>query len=190
MTSTDMPLASAYPNSAPTHSHTMIVTIASTITTGTNTPDTLSAILAIGALVAAASLTILIICESVVSSPMRVARHLRKPELLTVAALTLSPSALSTGRLSPVSADSFTAELPSTTIPSAGILSPGLTTNISSTFSSSMGISVSAPSLITLAVLGLSFMRLLSASVVLPLDIASRSLPTVISVSIMAADSK
>ena len=38
-------------------------------------PDTLSAIFAIGALVAAASLTIRIISESVVSSPTLVARQ-------------------------------------------------------------------------------------------------------------------
>ena len=54
-----------------------MVTIAMPMTTGTNTPDTLSAILAIGALVAAASLTIFMICDSVVSSPTRVASHFK-----------------------------------------------------------------------------------------------------------------
>ena len=43
------------------------------ITAGTKTPDTLSAILAMGALVAAASLTIRMIWDRVVSSPTRVA---------------------------------------------------------------------------------------------------------------------
>ena len=90
-------------------SHTAVVTTAMAMTVGTNTPDTLSATFAIGALVAAASLTIWMIWESVVSSPTRVASQRRKPDWLTVAAETLSPTALSTGMLSPVSADSLTA---------------------------------------------------------------------------------
>ncbi len=49
---------------------------------------TLSAILAMGALVAAASLTILMIWDRVVSSPTRVASQRRKPDWLTVAAET------------------------------------------------------------------------------------------------------
>ena len=47
------------------------------ITEGTNMPETLSAILAIGALVAAASLTMRIIPASVVSSPTLVASQTR-----------------------------------------------------------------------------------------------------------------
>ena len=58
ITSTEMPLANAKPMLAPVSSQTTIVTSAITMTVGTNTPDTLSAILAIGAFVAAASLTI------------------------------------------------------------------------------------------------------------------------------------
>ena len=50
------------------------------ITAGTNTPDTRSATLAIGALVAAASLTIWMIRERVVSSPTREAWHFRNPD--------------------------------------------------------------------------------------------------------------
>ena len=73
ITSTDIPLASAKPTLCPAISHITIVANAIAITAGTNTPDTLSAIFAIGALVAAASLTIWIICESVVSSPTLVA---------------------------------------------------------------------------------------------------------------------
>ena len=101
------------------------------MTAGTNTPETLSAILAIGALVAAASETILTIWESVVSSPTRVASQRRKPDWLTVAADTASPGALSTGMLSPVSADSLTALSPSSTTPSTGMFSPGCTTKTS-----------------------------------------------------------
>ena len=51
----------------------MVVTTAMVMTTGTKKPDTVSAILAMGALVAAASLTIRMIWDSVVSSPTRVA---------------------------------------------------------------------------------------------------------------------
>ena len=75
-----MPLASAKPTVSPAISHAIIVMTAIVITAGTKTPDTLSAIFAIGAFVAAASDTIWIICESVVSSPTLVARHFIKPD--------------------------------------------------------------------------------------------------------------
>ena len=58
ITNTEIPRAKANPTVSPQSSHTNIVITAMEITTGTNTPDTLSAIFAIGALVAAASLTI------------------------------------------------------------------------------------------------------------------------------------
>ena len=107
-----------------------------------------------------------------------------------VAALTLSPSALSTGMLSPVRALSFTALLPSSTMPSTGTFSPGRTTKMSPFCTCSMGTVTSVPSRSRLAVLGASFIRLLRASVVLPLERASSILPTVMRVRIMAADSK
>ncbi len=107
-----------------------------------------------------------------------------------VAADTLSPSALSTGMDSPVSADSLIAVCPSRMMPSTGIFSPGFTMKISPTATSSMPTTVFAPSRSTVASLGASFIRLLSASVVRPLDIASSILPTVMSVGIIAADSK
>ena len=77
ITNTEMPLASAYAKSFPRNSQTRRVTSEMLITTGTNTPETLSATFAIGAFVAAASLTILIIWESVVSSPTRDASQRR-----------------------------------------------------------------------------------------------------------------
>ena len=168
----------------------MKVTTAMLMTAGTNTPETLSATLAMGALVAAASLTILMIWERVVSSPTRVASQRMKPDWLMVAAETRSPGALSTGMLSPVSAASFTAVSPSSTTPSTGMFSPGRTTNTSPFATCSMGTTCSSPSRTTVAVLGASFIRLFSASVVLPLERASSILPTVISVRIMPADSK
>ena len=164
--------------------------MAMAMTVGTNTPETLSAILAMGALVAAASETILMIWDRVVSSPTRVARQRRKPDWFTVAAETPSPGALSTGMLSPVRADSFTAPVPSSTTPSTGIFSPGRTTNSSPFWTWSMGTVISLPSFTSTAVFGASFISPFRASVVLPLDRASSILPTVMRVRIMAADSK
>ena len=190
ITSTEIPLASANPTVCPAKSHTIIVITAIVITAGTKMPETLSAIFAIGALVAAASETIWIIWESVVSSPTRVARQRKKPDWLVVAALTVSPAALSTGILSPVRAASFTALFPSITTPSTGIFSPGRTTNMSSFCTCSIPTTVSTPSRSTVAVFGASFIRLFNASVVFPLECASNIFPTVIKVRIIAADSK
>ena len=119
------------------------------------------------------------------------ARHFINPEVLIVAPETVDPIVLSTGILSPVRADSLMALFPSITMPSTGTFSPGLTTKISPTLIFSIGISFSFPySSIITAVLGASFIRLFMASVVLPLLMASSILPTVISVRIIAADSK
>ena len=92
--------------------------------------------------------------------------------------------------LSPVRALSFTEVIPSVIMPSTGMLSPGLTTKMSPALTFSMGVSTSLPSANSVAVFGVSFIRPFSASVVLPLDLASRVFPTVIRVTIMAADSK
>ena len=61
ITSTDIARAVAVPIGAPIISQIINVTTAIEITVGTNIPETLSAIFAIGAFVAAASLTIFII---------------------------------------------------------------------------------------------------------------------------------
>ena len=66
--------------SCPSISHTAKATAAIDMTIGTNTPETLSAILAMGAFVAAESETIFIICERVVSAPTRVARQRIYPD--------------------------------------------------------------------------------------------------------------
>ena len=58
MTSTEIPRARAKPKVCPANSQMTVVTRAMDMTTGTKTPETLSATLAMGALVAAASLTI------------------------------------------------------------------------------------------------------------------------------------
>ena len=58
ITRTDIPRAIANPIVCPSKSHAMMVITAMEMTKGTNTPDTLSATFAMGAFVAAASLTI------------------------------------------------------------------------------------------------------------------------------------
>ena len=190
ITSTAMACPSAVPAGTPSSSHTTSVTAAMPSTTGTNTPETLSASLAIGALVAAASSTMRMICDSAVSSPTRTAWQRTKPDWLMVAAETPSPTPLSTGTLSPVRADSLKALSPSSITPSTGTVSPGRTTNTSPTFTRSAGTVFSSPFTSRVAVRGASSISPRRASVVRPLERASSSLPTVMSVRIIAADSK
>ncbi len=111
----------------PVASQTTAVTMAIPMTTGTNTPATLSASLAMGAFEEAASSTSRIIWARVVFSPTRVARRVRTPDLLMEAEMTVSPGPLSTGMDSPVRADSSTVDSPSTTTPSTGTEPPGRT---------------------------------------------------------------
>ncbi len=190
MTRTATARDSAYSKPLPIISQITNVTSAIPMTTGTKTALTRSAALAMGALVAAASLTMWMIWESVVSSPTRVARQRRKPDWFTVAALTVSPSALSTGMLSPVRALSLTALSPLTTTPSTGIFSPGRTTKMSPILTSSISTVTSLPSRSSVACFGDNAMRDFRASVVLPLDRDSSTLPMVMSTRIIAADSK
>ena len=170
--------------------HTIKVTRLIPITAGTKTADILSASLAMGAFVAAASLTMFMICDRVVSLPVLVAFTFTRPVRLTAAEMTMSPCFLSTGTDSPVTSDSSEVVMPSRIIPSQGKLSPGRTTTVSPSVSSSAGITISEPSLITVQVWGASFIRLFRASVVLPLEYCSSVLPTVTRVRIIEADSK
>ena len=190
MTSTAMPNDSAPETGSPSASHTSAVTTAMAMTTGTNTPLMRSASLAIGAFELPASSTRRMICESVVSSPTRVARTFTNPRLLIVAALTASPSPRSTGMLSPVSADWSTLVCPLTITPSTGMLPPGRTSTMSPTATCSSGTVSSRPSRSTVAVLGRRSISRRIASPVLPLERVSRNLPSVIRARIMAADSK
>ena len=73
MTRTEMPIDRANSKPYPNSSQTMTAISAMLITTGTNTPLTLSASFAIGALELVASSTSRTICASVVSSPTLVA---------------------------------------------------------------------------------------------------------------------
>ena len=80
ITNTEIPLARAYPILSPKRSQIIMVINASTMTAGTKKPDTVSATFAIGAFVEAASLTICIICDNVVSSPTLVASQRKNPD--------------------------------------------------------------------------------------------------------------
>lgn len=97
MTSTLMACDSATSSVAPPSIHTANVTTAMTITTGTNTPDILSAIFSMGAFVEVASSTSRMMPASAVSSPTRSARIVNHPVLFRVAPVTRSPGRLSTG---------------------------------------------------------------------------------------------
>ena len=171
--------------------HATKVTAEITNTTGTNTPATLSAMRAMGALVALASSTSWIILASDVSAPTRVARKVNEPVRLTVAALTVSPAVFSTGMDSPVSALSSTAEAPSSTTPSTGMDSPGRTRSTWPGRMASTSTVVSVPSTATtVAVLGARSMSASMAPPVLDLLRVSRYLPTVTSDKIVPALSK
>ena len=169
MTSTLMPRASANVKVWPSSSQMTNVAAAIQMTVGTKMPETLSAVLASGAFVAAASRTRRMTWDSVVSWPTRSARQVSAPFWLMVAALTGEPGNLSTGMLSPVRAASLTVEMPSVTVPSTGMLSPGRTKKRSPTLTSLTGTVTCSPPRSTQAVWGASFIRLFSASVVLPL---------------------
>ena len=100
------------------------------------------------------------------------------------------PTVFSTGILSPVSIDSSVDVIPSITSPSTGNFSPGFTTIISFTITSSIGITISVLFLITVAVFGAKPISLFIACDVFPFEIVSKYLPKVISVNIVAAESK
>ena len=190
ITSTATPEVSARSMEPVASIHTPAVTRAMTITTGTNTPATLSASLAMGALEEAASSTSRIIWARVVSWPTRVARRVSTPDLLMEADMTVSPGPLSTGMDSPVRADSSTLDAPSTTTPSTGTEPPGRTSTRSPARTCSTGTSTSCPSRRTAAVLGVRSIRRAMACPVLPLERVSRYFPRVIRVRIIPADSK
>ncbi len=143
-------------------------------TTGTKTPEIRSASRCTSALPFCASSTSRAIRASWVSAPTRVASTTRRPEVLTVAPVTKSPTPASTGTDSPVSMEASTAELPSTTVPSVAIFSPGRTTNRSPTARAFTGTRTSRPSRRTATSLAPSSSRALSAAPAFRLERASR----------------
>ena len=190
ITSTAMAQFRANEKSYPSANHTINVIREMPITTGTNTPATLSAILAIGAFDDEASSTKAMILEMAVSSPTSVAFILTLPFLFIVAAISLSPFSFCTGILSPVMALSSTLVLPSIIIPSTGMLSPGRTITISPTTTSSVSMFSSTPSRSTFALFGDKSISFDIASVVLAFEPVSKNFPKVIRVKIMDTDSK
>ncbi len=161
----------------PTKYHTRNESVAVTMTAGTKRAATASTNVWMGALEPNASSTSLMIWARTVSAPTLVALNLSMPVLFIVAPTTSSPTFFSTGMLSPVITFSSTPEYPWITTPSTGIFSPGLTATMSPTWTSSTGTSISSPSLTTLAVLACNPISFLIAADVLPLAIASNSLP-------------
>ncbi len=170
MTITAIECESAVETAAPVISHTTKVITAISRTDGTNTPETLSAILAIGAFEDAASLTVLIILENTVSSPIASALILTAPERFIVAPVTLSPTDLSTGMLSPVIADSSAEQVPSIISPSTAKLSPALVKITSPILISETGTVFSSPLIKRVAVFGAKLIRRFNSAVVLPFE--------------------
>ena len=176
--------------SSPTAAHTIAASTAIAMTDGTKTLLTLSASLAMGALLFCALSTSLIILLSIVSAPTDVARNLSVPSPFTVPPITRSPTVLSTGKLSPVSILSCTALSPSMTSPSQQKLSPALTSTMSPATTSCASTLTNSPPLSTVASFGASMVNLEIASPVLASARCSRYFPSEISASITAADSK
>ncbi len=156
-------------------------------TTGTKTAATRSARRWIGAREPWASSTSLTIRASVVSLPTRVARKTKLPVRFTVPPNTVTPDALSTGRLSPVSIDSSTADAPSITTPSTGMRSPGRMRIRSPTSTSPVGISTSPLARRTRAVRGARLTSRRMASDVRPRARASSQRPSATRVITTAA---
>ncbi len=129
--------------------------------------------------------------DNTVSSPTFSALNFITPFLFTLAPVTKSPLFFETGMLSPVNIDSSTLVLPSITIPSTGIFPPGLTITISPFLTFSIATAFSFPFSSTIkAVFGARPISFFIASPVLAFDLASRFLPNITSVIIIATDSK
>ena len=190
MTRMQIAMENANSTLAPIASHAPPASSATAMTAGTKTPAILSAVRAIGAFEALASSTRRMIWLMVASSPTRSARKWIAPCWLSAPDVTVSPGCFATGIGSPVMADSSTLVCPKSTVPSAGMRSPGRTTISSPVRSSATGTTVSTPPRTTVASLGARSMSVSSARLVSPFARASRNLPTVMSVTIMPADSK
>ena len=109
---------------SPTPSQKPRVATARAMTIGTNTAEMRSASRCTGALPVCASSTRRAIWASLVSAPTRVARTTSRPPALTVAPMTASPGATSTGTGSPVSSEASIADEPSVMTPSVATFSP------------------------------------------------------------------
>ena len=187
MTSTDVNTRSTKEKGCPAMAQMTAASSAMPMTTGTNTPATLSAVLEIGAFRPWASSTNRMMRERVESSPVRVTWTYSTPFSLTLPPMTSLSTAFSTGRLSPVSMASLTLLSPWVTVPSAGTRAPGFTSTTSPTFSWLVG--TSRPVSARMAVSGDSCIRAVMAPLVFCIFRLSRNLPRDTRVSTTAADS-
>ena len=177
--------------SGPQMPQTTKATIAMTITSGTNQPETWSAMRWIGARERCASATIWTMRASMVSRPILSARITSAPLWFIVPPITVSATVFVTGMDSPVTIDSSSAERPSSTTPSTGTFSPGRTRSRSPTAIRSSETSSSLPSsAMRRAVLGARLSSALIAPEVRSRARSSRTCPSSTRVVITAAASK
>ena len=189
ITSTLVNTLSAKEISLPAISHAAAVITAIVITTGTNTPATLSAVFEMGAFLFCASSTNLIIFARAVSLPILVTVTYITPLIFMLPPVTRLPSVFSIGRLSPVSIDSSALLSPFIILPSSGMLSPGFTITVSPTATSFVGTVISLPSRSTRAVSGDKRISFSTADAVLRLLCSSSCLPRATRVITTATDS-
>ena len=191
ITSTDTNTVSTNPRLSPARAQISAERRAIPNTQGTNMPAILSASRDTGALVPWASSTRRIMPASVVSLPTRSARKVKDVLPLMLPPVTGSPTALSTGMLSPVSMDSSTWASPVSIFPSTGIRSPGSTRMRSPRISWATGTVRAVPSpASTVALSGARRIICSTASPVLRRLLASNSLPSMIRAMITPADSQ
>ncbi|MPN35883.1 hypothetical protein SDC9_183385 [bioreactor metagenome] len=190
MTSTAVRMVTANDRSFPAASQAIEDARAMTMTIGTNTAATLSAMPEMGAFFPWASCTKRTMRLRTVSCPTRVTVIYSAPCWLSEPPITSLFWVFSTGMLSPVRRDSSTADSPLMTLPSSGTLLPGRTSRVSPAFTLPVGTSVTLPSSLTrMAVSGESSISLRIASVVFSLLLASICLPIMTRETTMPADS-
>ncbi len=190
ITRTETKMVVAKERSAPLMYQALAKINAKTITVGTKTADTRSAILAIGAFSDWADSTIRTIVPRVDSPPIRETFMRSAVEPLSVPPISFSPSFFSTGMLSPVIIDSSMYAFAPSKVPSAGRLSWAFTSSSSEGSISTISITCGSPSMMRVALSGRSFVSESSADPAFRLAPSSMSLPISTRVRIAAEASK
>ncbi len=190
ITSTEMPKLTAVSRLPDAIHQITNVTSAIEHTTGTKMPLILSASFCTGAFDVAASSTIAAIFATVVSSPTDSARISAYPVTRIVPQMSLSPTAFSTGTLSPVITLSSDAPPPVTITPSQGMPPPARMSTMSPETRVSAGIVTTSSPRRTSAVFGARSSSFRTASDVRRLARSSSVRPTVMSAKIIVTDSK
>ena len=165
------------------------VTTASPITTGTNHSVMRSTKACTGSFPPCASATMLIMRDKTVAEPVARTSITMAPVPFTVPPVSGSPTALATGKASPVSMDSSTVDWPVATTPSTAMRSPGRICTRSPAIRAEIGTS-SGSGDSRRAVRGCSATSRAIAAPARPRARASRLRPIRISVTITAAASK